>query len=98
MWTASATPETDKTRWCQSRHNDHKPEHTSVDPGSIASDAFKRDPEASWISLILEPPFPMTLPMRELGMMNLIVTAREPGTEGTSNGSSLIRRTIRPNA
>lgn len=84
MWTASATPETDKT--------------LSVDPGSIASEAFKRAPEASWISLILEPPLPMTEPMRELGMMNLMVTARDPGTEGTSNGSSLIRRTMRPNA
>lgn len=30
--------------------------------------------------------------------MNLIVTAREPGTDATSNGSSLILRTIRPNA
>lgn len=84
MCTASATPETDKT--------------LSVDPGSIASEAFKRAPEASWISLILEPPLPMTEPMRELGMINLMVTAREPGTEGTSNGSSLIRRTMRPKA
>ena len=79
----------------------------------MASDAFKRAPLASWISLILEPPLPMlgtsaavakpddsahTLPMRELGMMNLMVTARDPGTDGTSNGSSLIRRTMRPNA
>ena len=30
--------------------------------------------------------------------MNLMVTAREPGTEATSNGSSLMRRTIRPKA
>ena len=39
-----------------------------------------------------------TLPMRELGMMNLMVTAREPGTEATSNGSSLMRLTMRPKA
>ena len=57
---------------------------TSVEPGSIASEAFKRDPEASWISLIFEPALPITLPMRELGMMNLMVTARDPGTEATS--------------
>ncbi len=45
------------------------------------------------------PEFPThTLPIRELGMINLIVTAREPGSEGWSNGSSLIRRTIRPKA
>jgi hypothetical protein len=36
--------------------------------------------------------------MRVFGMINLMVTALEPGTEATSNGSSLIRRTIRPNA
>lgn len=36
--------------------------------------------------------------MRELGIMNLMVTARLPGTEGTSNGSSLILRTMRPKA
>ena len=40
----------------------------------------------------------MTEPMRELGMINLIVTARLPGTDGTSKGSSLILRTINPNA
>lgn len=39
-----------------------------------------------------------TLPMREFGIMNLIVTAREPGRDGVSNGSSLILRTISPNA
>ena len=87
---------------------------TSVDPGSIASLAFNLAPEASCISLIFEPPFPIlaalikilsientityTLPIRELGMMNLIVTAREPGTEATSKGSSLMRRTMRPKA
>lgn len=32
---------------------------TSVDPGSIASLAFSLAPDASWISLILEPPLPM---------------------------------------
>ena len=32
---------------------------TSVDPGSMASLAFKRAPLASWISLILDPPLPM---------------------------------------
>jgi hypothetical protein len=52
----------------------------------------------SWISLILLPAFPITEPIREFGTINRIVTAREPGTEGTSNGSSLIRRTINPNA
>jgi hypothetical protein len=31
-------------------------------------------------------------------MMNLMVTALEPGTEATSNGSSLMRRTMRPKA
>lgn len=36
--------------------------------------------------------------MRELGMMNLMVTALDPGTDATSNGSSLIRRTMSPNA
>ena len=84
MWIASATPETESTR--------------SVDPGSMASDALRRAPDASWISLILDPPLPITVPIRELGMMNLIVTAREPGTDETSNGSSLMRRTISPNA
>lgn len=44
------------------------------------------------------PPATHTLPMRELGMINLMVTAREPGTDATSNGSSLMRRTMRPNA
>lgn len=39
-----------------------------------------------------------TVPILELGMMNLIVTALEPGTEATSKGSSLIRRTISPKA
>ena len=57
---------------------------TSVEPGSIASLAFSLAPLASWISLIFDPPFPMTLPIRELGMMNLMVTARDPGTDGTS--------------
>jgi hypothetical protein len=71
---------------------------TSVEPGSMASEAFSLAPDASWISLILLPPLPMTVPILELGMMNLIVTARDPGTEATSNGSSLIRRTMRPNA
>jgi len=40
----------------------------------------------------------MTEPMRELGIMNLIVTARLPGTDGTSKGSSFIRRTMSPKA
>jgi hypothetical protein len=40
----------------------------------------------------------MTEPMRELGIMNLMVTARLPGTDGTSKGSSLMRRTISPKA
>ena len=71
---------------------------TSVEPGSIPSLAFNRAPLASWISLIFEPPFPITEPMRELGIMNLIVTARLPGTDGLSKGSSFIRRTMRPNA
>lgn len=39
-----------------------------------------------------------TVPILELGMMNLMVTARDPGTEETSKGSSLIRRTMRPKA
>lgn len=60
--------------------------------------ALSRAPLASWISLILVPPLPMTEPIRELGIMNLIVTARLPGTEGLSKGSSLILRTINPNA
>jgi hypothetical protein len=71
---------------------------TSVEPGNIPSLAVSRAPLASWISLIFEPPLPMTEPIREFGIMNLIVTAREPGTEGTSNGSSLILLTINPNA
>lgn len=71
---------------------------TSVDPGSIPSLALSRAPLASWISFILDPPLPMTDPMRELGIMNLMVTARLPGTEGESNGSSLIRLTINPKA
>jgi hypothetical protein len=72
--------------------------HTSVDPGNIPSLALRRAPEASWISLILEPCFPMTEPIRELGIMNLMVTARLPGTDGTSKGSSFIRRTMSPKA
>jgi hypothetical protein len=40
----------------------------------------------------------MIEPIREFGIMNLMVTARLPGTEGTSKGSSLIRRTIKPKA
>lgn len=69
-----------------------------MDPGSIPSLALSLAPLASWISLILDPPLPMTEPMREFGMINLMVTALLPGIEGTSNGSSLIRRTIKPNA
>lgn len=45
MWMASATPETERMR--------------SVEPGSITSLALRRAPEASWISLILDPPLPM---------------------------------------
>ena len=60
--------------------------------------ALSRAPLASWISLILVPPLPMTEPMREFGIMNLIVTARLPGTDALSNGSSLILRTIKPKA
>jgi hypothetical protein len=45
MWMASATPDTERMR--------------SVEPGSITSDAFRRAPDASWISLILEPPRPI---------------------------------------
>lgn len=71
---------------------------TSVEPGSMPSLALSLAPLASWISLIFVPPFPMTEPMREFGIMNLIVTARLPGTEGLSKGSSLILRTIRPKA
>jgi hypothetical protein len=71
---------------------------TSVEPGNMPSLAFSLAPLASCISLILDPCLPMTEPMRELGIINLIVTARLPGTEGTSKGSSLIRRTIKPNA
>lgn len=71
---------------------------TSVDPGNMPSLAFNLAPLASCISLIFEPCLPMTDPMRELGIMNLIVTARLPGTEGTSKGSSLMRRTMRPKA
>ena len=40
----------------------------------------------------------MTEPILEFGIMNLMVTALLPGTDGTSNGSSLILRTIRPKA
>lgn len=72
--------------------------HTSVEPGSIPSLALRRAPLASCISLILVPPFPITEPIRELGIMNLMVTARLPGTEGLSKGSSLIRRTMSPKA
>ena len=71
---------------------------TSVEPGNMPSLAFNRAPLASWISLIFEPPLPITEPMREFGIINLIVTARLPGTDGLSKGSSLIRRTMRPNA
>lgn len=40
----------------------------------------------------------MTEPIRELGIINLIVTARLPGTDALSKGSSLILRTMRPKA
>jgi len=60
--------------------------------------AFNLAPLASWISLILDPDLPITEPIRELGIMNLIVTALLPGTEGTSKGSSLILRTMSPKA
>ncbi|KAI3476958.1 hypothetical protein L1887_61388 [Cichorium endivia] len=63
-----------------------------------ASPAVRRAPDASWISLILEPCLPITDPMRELGTMKRIVTDFEPGTDGWSKGSSLILRTIRPKA
>ena len=69
-----------------------------MEPGSIPSLALSLAPLASWISLILVPALPMTDPIRELGMINLIVTARLPGIEGRSKGSSLIRRTISPKA
>ena len=71
---------------------------TSVEPGNIPSLALRRAPLASWISLILVPPFPMTDPIREFGIMNLMVTALLPGTDGLSNGSSLILRKMSPNA
>jgi hypothetical protein len=76
----------------------HNGARTSVDPGSMPSLAFSFAPDASCISLILEPPFPMTEPIREFGIMNLIVTARLPGTDGWSKGSSLIRLTMSPKA
>ena len=113
MWTASATPDTERTRYLSAEYHDLEMGLTSVEPGSMDSEAFKRAPEASWISLILAPPLPIlfislwsqrhekkayTLPMREFGMIYLMVTARDPGTEAISNGSSMIRRTIRPNA
>jgi hypothetical protein len=59
MWTASATPETERTRYLSAKHNDLTGGLTSVEPGSMDSEAFKRAPEASWISLILAPPLPI---------------------------------------
>lgn len=52
-------------------------ELTSVEPGSICSLACSLAPEASWISLIFDPAFPMTEPMRELGMMKLWARERK---------------------
>ena len=103
MWIASATPATLRTRY-RGRQIHFQPVQkvrnisTSVEPGSIPSLAFNLAPLASCISLIFEPCFPITEPMRELGIMNLMVTARLPGTDGTSNGSSLMRRTMSPKA
>ena len=71
---------------------------TSVEPGSIPSLALRRAPLASCISLIFDPPLPMTEPILELGIINLMVTALLPGTDALSKGSSLILRTMRPNA
>jgi hypothetical protein len=59
MWTASATPDTERTRYTSAKHNDLTGGLTSVEPGSMDSEAFKRAPEASWISLILAPPLPI---------------------------------------
>jgi len=59
MWTASATPDTESTRYTSAQSIPLTGQLTSVDPGSMASDAFKRAPEASWISLILAPPLPI---------------------------------------
>jgi len=61
MWTASATPETERTRCMSAQHVDSGRKPTSVEPGSMDSEAFKRAPEASWISLILAPPLPILL-------------------------------------
>jgi hypothetical protein len=61
MWTASATPETERTRYSSAKHDDQTEGLTSVEPGSMDSEAFKRAPEASWISLILAPPLPILI-------------------------------------
>lgn len=99
MYSISDTGNTKNTLRANSASCKHQNRaRTSVDPGSMPSLAFNFAPDASCISLILEPPFPMTEPMREFGIMNLIVTARLPGTDGWSKGSSLIRLTMSPKA
>jgi hypothetical protein len=99
MWTASATPDTESTRYrsAQSYFLDGRAylggpwEHgfgcvqTStggfldlLDLGSAFTDPTR---QLLHNDVNLQA---YTLPMRELGMINLMVTARDPGTEATS--------------
>lgn len=69
-----------------------------MERGRQASEAFKRAPDASWISRIRTPPFPMIEPMRIWGMRSRRGYVLDWAVEGASRGSLLRVRIIRPKA
>lgn len=70
----------------------------SVDCGKTESLAFKRAPEASWISLMRAPPLPMMLPMRIDGISSLRGYVLDVESDGSARGSLLSVRIIKPKA
>ena len=84
MWTASATPMMTRDR--------------SEDSGRHESDAFSRAPDASWISLIRAPPFPMMDPIRICGMSRRRGYVLEWAWDGSFSGSLFRVRMMRPKA
>jgi hypothetical protein len=84
MWTASATPITTSER--------------SVDKGRHESDALRRAPDASWISLMRAPPLPMMEPIKMWGISRRRGYVLECWLEGSPRGSLLSVRMIKPKA
>lgn len=69
-----------------------------MERGSTESEALSLAPEASWISLIRAPPFPMIDPIRIEGMSSLRGYVFDCGFEASAKGSLLRVRMIRPKA